>query len=174
MNSTKAVDENTILVDLGSTPQIPVEDLQYEVMLVNHEGEGEVEVQKRTDGLYVNGCKVVLYRLKSLQRYIHHDRYAEVKETKVVLNATVLDALLEHPHLIPDEWKKDEEGYTAYICFWDTLYRSSLGYDGVRYLYWANPGVGEDTEQWDSHCVRIGDLWRLNSFVACLEKSEGK
>ncbi|MDA1169251.1 MAG: hypothetical protein O3A36_02860 [bacterium] len=49
-------------------------------------------------------------------------------------NANLLDYLLAHPNLIPEDWKKDENGKTRYIFFWGTVYRSSGGYLCVRYL----------------------------------------
>ena len=55
---------------------------------------------------------------------------------KPVLNANVLDYLLAHTELIPENWKKDENGNTRYIFFWGTIYRNSDGYLCVRYLYW--------------------------------------
>lgn len=53
-----------------------------------------------------------------------------------VLNANVLEYLLAHPELIPEEWKD------KYIFFWGTIYRSSDGYSHVRCLYW-------DGSKWD-------------------------
>jgi len=55
-----------------------------------------------------------------------------------VLNANVLDYLLAHPDLIPEEWKKDEQGNTRYIFFWGTVYRRSSGYLCVRCLCWSD------------------------------------
>lgn len=52
-------------------------------------------------------------------------------------NANLLDYLLEHPHLIPEEWKRDENGNTRYIFFWGTIYRHSDGSLYVRYLYFS-------------------------------------
>ncbi len=49
---------------------------------------------------------------------------------KEVLPANVLDYLLAHPHLIPEEWKG------KYVFFWGTIYRDSSGGPCVRYLYW--------------------------------------
>ena len=45
-------------------------------------------------------------------------------------NACLLDYLLAHPELIPDEWKG------KLIFFWGTIYRNSNGNLCVRYLYW--------------------------------------
>ena len=63
-----------------------------------------------------------------------------------VLNANVLDYLLAHPTLIPDEWKD------KYIFFWGTVYRHSLGGLCVRYLCFSD---GE----WRSHSYRLGSVW---------------
>jgi len=50
--------------------------------------------------------------------------------SKPVLNACVLDFLLAHPHLIPEEWKGKA------VFFWGTIYRNSAGRLYVRFLYW--------------------------------------
>ena len=63
-----------------------------------------------------------------------------------VLNATVLDYLLKHPHLIPKEWKD------KYVFFWGTIYRGSGGNLRVRDLYWNN---GE----WRYGSARLGFGW---------------
>lgn len=47
-----------------------------------------------------------------------------------VLNANVLDYLLGHLELIPEEWKG------KYIFFWGTIYYSHVGSCCVRYLHW--------------------------------------
>lgn len=57
---------------------------------------------------------------------------------KKVINVCVLDFLLAHPELIPEEWKE------KIIFFWATVYRQSDGDLCVRYLYWD------------------GDRWRWN------------
>ncbi len=49
---------------------------------------------------------------------------------KPTLNANVLDYLLAHPELIPEEWKNKR------VTFWGTIYCNSHGSLGVRYLYW--------------------------------------
>lgn len=51
---------------------------------------------------------------------------------KQILNANVLDYLLAHPELIPENWKG------KYVCFWGTIYRDSDGGLYVRYLYWSD------------------------------------
>jgi len=57
---------------------------------------------------------------------------------KPVFNANVLDYLLAHPELIPDEWKTDGNGDTRYIFFWGTVYRDRDGYLCVRCLYFGD------------------------------------
>ncbi|MEK7611768.1 MAG: hypothetical protein AAB407_00230 [Patescibacteria group bacterium] len=69
-----------------------------------------------------------------------------------VLNACVLDYLLAHPYLIPEDWKQDDKGRTRYTFFWGTIYRHSNGNLGVRYLYW-------DGGRWDWSCRWLDDGW---------------
>ena len=45
-------------------------------------------------------------------------------------NANLLDYLLKHPDLIPDEWKG------KWVFFWGTIYRFSSGFLFVRCLRW--------------------------------------
>ena len=55
---------------------------------------------------------------------------------KPVLNANILDYLLAHSELIPEEWKGKA------IFFWGTIYRNSDGDLCVRYLYWSGSEWG--------------------------------
>ena len=66
---------------------------------------------------------------------------------KPVLNANVLDYLLKHPHLIPEEWED------KYVFFWGTIYRRSGGRLGVRCLYW-------DFNGWQWGSSRLVADWR--------------
>ena len=92
----------------------------------------------------------------SIYRYVfhipfHHTPHTHTSEAsgnklrkelanKDVLNANVLDYLLAHPELIPEEWKG------KLIFFWGTIYRDSDGRLYVRYLRWGgsrwNSGYG--------------------------------
>jgi hypothetical protein len=69
-------------------------------------------------------------------------------------NACLLDYLLDHPHLIPEEWKKDAAGNTRYIFFWSTIYRHSDGNLFVRCLCW-------DDGHWD-----WGNGWLGHDFFS--------
>lgn len=78
---------------------------------------------------------------------------------KSVFNANVLDYLLEHPELIPDEWKTDGNGNTRYIFFWGTVYRHRDGDLFVLCLCWR---VG----RWDWSYYWLGRDWRGNNPAA--------
>lgn len=60
-------------------------------------------------------------------------------EGEPVLNACVLDYLLNHSELIPEEWK------SKWIFFWGTIYRHPGGGLVVRYLRWDNGRWGWGT-----------------------------
>jgi hypothetical protein len=67
--------------------------------------------------------------------------------SKLVLNANVLDYLLAHTELIPEEWKG------KYVFFWGTIYLYSGGRLYVRCLYWRG-------DRWNWDCFWLGDVFR--------------
>ena len=75
------------------------------------------------------------------------------------LNANVLDYLLKHPELSPEDWKRDEKGNTRYIFFWGTIYRHSGGDLYVRYLCW-------DRGEWRWRCGWLDGGWYRDSPAA--------
>jgi hypothetical protein len=77
--------------------------------------------------------------------------------SKPVLNANVLDYLLAHTELIPEDWKG------KYVFFWGTVYRYSDRNLYVRCLCWFDGGWG-----WGSNLLD-GD-WR-DDFPAALRAS---
>jgi hypothetical protein len=85
-------------------------------------------------------------------KVIEGNKLRKELEGKSVFNANLLDYLLAHPNLIPEEWKQDEQGRTRYIFFWGTIYRYSDGNLCVRYLYWH---VG----RWQWGCSWLDDGW---------------
>jgi hypothetical protein len=133
-----------IAVDLAATPNLPFAGAEVEA----HSGEGWAIVEKRADGqLYVNGRKTILHLSKRQMggRTLKGYELREELTGKPVLNANVLDALYDNPHLIPEDWKNDEQGNTRYIFFWGTIYRSAGGRLYVRGLcfrggMWATGG----------------------------------
>ncbi len=78
-------------------------------------------------------------------------------ENEPVLNANVLDYLLKHPELIPEDWEE------KYIFFWGTIYRDSDGDLCVRCLDW-------DDGRWYWDCFWLGGDWGA-SFPAVVRAS---
>ena len=149
----------TIVVNLGATPKPPFDGAK----VVSHVGEGWAIVEKRADGLYVNGCKVILHlsrRQQNGRRLQGYDLREELTG-KPVLNANLLDALADNVYLIPEDWKKDEQGNTRYIFFWGTIYRGDDGDIFVRFLYFR--GVWRRSYAW------LADTWFGNWPAALLD-----
>ncbi len=144
------LNETTIAVNLAATPKLPFDGAKVE----QHTGEGWVIIEKRADGLYINGRKVTLHLSKRQMggKAIGGHDLREELTGKPVLNANILDALYENPHLIPEDWKTDADGNIRYIFFWGTIYRSSGDDLYVRYLCFRD-GV------WDRRCGWLGDDW---------------
>jgi len=74
-------------------------------------------------------------------------------EGKPVMNACLLDYLLKHPELIPEEWKG------KYVFFWGTIYLEPIGDLFVRCLYWGGGG-------WDWDGFWLGNPWRGSNPAA--------
>ncbi len=80
--------------------------------------------------------KVALY-LDQGQKYGRVIMGTELREKlkgRPVMNANLMDYLLAHQELIPDDWKGKG------ICFWGTIYRAPNGDFGLRYIYWDGLG----------------------------------
>jgi hypothetical protein len=90
-----------------------------------------VEEHKKGGFFKLDLAKISLYLSKKQKKGSigGHDLRKELSD-KPVMNANVLDYLLAHPELIPEEWKGKA------VFFWGTIYRHSDGYLYVRYLYW--------------------------------------
>src|SRR3989344_3368272 len=95
------VDDTTIRVNLGAPPMLPFDGATVET----NKGGGWVTVQKRADGLYVDGRKVILNRSerqkdgKVVRGYALRDEVTNLP----VLHPNIMDALCEYSsHLIPD------------------------------------------------------------------------
>ena len=91
------------------------------------------------------------------------DKLRDELAGKPVFNANLLDYLLANPHLIPEDWKQDEQGRTRYIFFWGTEYRDSVGCLCVRYLYWNGDG-------WHWCCSWLDYGW-VDQYPAALRAS---
>lgn len=105
------------LIDCDTNPFIP---------------DGWLVEEHKKGGLFkFDPAKISLYLSKKQKKGSigGHDLRKELSG-KPVMNANVLDYLLAHPELIPEEWKG------KYIFFWGTIYRYSFGYLCVRCLGW--------------------------------------
>jgi hypothetical protein len=121
-----------------------------------------VEEHRRT-GSWAFNPKQVEFFLPSDQmgdRYIAGNELRKKLEKKHVFNANVLDYLIAHPHLIPEEWKKDAEGNTRHIFFWGTIYRHPDGRQFVRYLYCWTDGMWHWGNNW------LGYTWNSSHPAA--------
>lgn len=154
----KVLDKNTVLINLGASPKLPFEGATVEW----HYGEGLVQMQKRKDGLYVGDKKVVLTFSERQQngKTIQGHELREELTGKPVLNANIMDTLLAHPHLIPEDWKKDANGNTIYIFFWATGYRLG-GLLCVRFFFWVGG-------KWYSLYGNLDFRWGASSPAASL------
>ena len=95
-----------------------------------------------------NSSKVGFYLSPRQQegKWLKGTELREELKDQPTLNANLLDYLLVHPNLIPEEWKG------KYIFFWGTTYRGPYGFLFVRYLEW-NGG------QWFWDFYWLGSAW---------------
>ncbi len=76
---------------------------------------------------------------------------------KIVLNANVLDYLLMHPRLIPDEWKERVNNEPLRVFFWGTIYclkDSTVSPHYVRCLLWS-----QSDREWAGDYRRLDKQW---------------
>ena len=81
----------------------------------------------------------VRLHLSSSQRgkgRIDGDDLQKELEKERVMNANLLDYLLKNPDIIPESWKKDDEGNMLLSFFWGTIYcgPANANHRCVRYL----------------------------------------
>jgi hypothetical protein len=115
-----------------------------------------VEEHQEGGMLEWNPTSITLYLSEAQkQGQIVGNELREELKDKTVLNANVLDYLLAHPELIPEEWKGKA------IFFWGTVYRDSDGNLCVRYLYWYG-----DRWRWSS--CWLGNDWNARNPAVLL------
>ena len=104
-----------------------------------------VEKHIKSGSFQFDPTKISLYLSKKQKKgsIVGNDLRTELAD-KPVLNANVLDYLLAHQELIPEEWKG------KYIFFWGTIYRYSYGVLVVRCLGW-------DGSQWNRRYSWLDD-----------------
>ncbi len=122
----------------------------------SHQGMGEIRLELRDGRLFANDREVTRY-LSERQKtgYIRGYDLQQELAGRPVLNATVLDYLLAHPELIPEDWK----GKAVY--FWGMVYRGSGGKLCVRYLFWSGG-------RWDWVYDRLDCFWGSSEPAAVL------
>ena len=106
-----------------------------------------VEEHQKGGELEWNPDSITLYLTeKQKGGSIRGTELREELKCKGASNANVLDYLLAHPELIPEEWKGKA------VFFWGTVYRYSAGNLFVRYLYWNGC-------RWDWFHFWLDDDW---------------
>jgi len=101
-----------------------------------------------------NPAKISFYQSsRQIKGSIEGHKLRQELTNKPVLNANVLDYLLDHPELIPEDWKNKR------IYFWGTIYRDSDGDLYVRQL-------DRDGSKWGWHFKWLNNIFSVGSFVA--------
>lgn len=110
------------IINTNSAPKIPYDGWTVE----SHAKMGKLDWGKIKPELYLSE--------KQKNGYIVGEELLSELEGKNPLNANVLDYLLDHPDLIPKEWRG------KWIYFWGTIYRDSDDDLCVRCLYVCDGG----------------------------------
>jgi len=118
----------------------------------------KVFAHKKSGEIIWNSKSIVLSRLIEVGKLSSAQEIPQETTGVSILNAAVLDYLLSHPYLMPEEWKN------GHICFWGTIYSYKIGNRDtfwIRRLVW----MGNDW-QWEFRPIYvIAD--ENNYMVAC-------
>ena len=147
------------VIDLDSSARLPFDGAVLEM----HRGAGVVKLEKRDDVLYLGGKPLDLFlsHKQTNGKVVEgHELRKELEKRGNNVSAKVLDHLVDHPELWPEKWKKDDQGNTIYVFFWDDIFRRpSLDSLFVRYGYWNEGKVV-------SSCGWLGNDWDSNDPAA--------
>lgn len=109
------------LVDLDADPFIPPG--------------WSLKEHKRGGLLKYNSKKIIPFLTKGQKEntcVFGYNLKTELKDESIILlNANLLDYLLLHPELIPEEFKK------YFLFFWGTIYRNEVNKPCIRHLAWS-------------------------------------
>jgi hypothetical protein len=111
------------LVNRGANPWKP-----KKWKIIENRGINETMVEQRTDDLLlIDGHKVELFlhpNQHDKRSVLGKDLLSSLESVPRMcpLNANYLHFFLSHKELIPDSWKKDEDGRPRFIFFWYTVY----------------------------------------------------
>lgn len=123
------------IIDTHAPPKIPYMGWTVE----SHKGNGKIEWDPKRFSLYLSDKQ-------KNGNWIKGTDLQKELETQTPMNANVLDFLLAHQDLIPEEWKKQ------YVYFHGTVFRRSDGDLCVRYWYWDDGALR-------SSCGWLADGW---------------
>jgi hypothetical protein len=130
--------------DRGVLPKPPING----ATIAEHHGTAGIsKFERKEDGLYLNGGKVTFYLSKGQESGPVTDRGHRHLSKRRALSATDLDYLLEHPNLIPQDWKRDKNGSIQHIFFWGTVFHGPGNNLCVRTLLW-NGGQWQSSYHW--------------------------
>ena len=119
---------------------------------------------KKMGRLTLDFSKIRLYVPPNYKEYEMCGRLWEKElRSEPVLNANVLDYLIAHPEIIPDEWKRNKDGFRLYIFFWGTVYFDGNHYN-VRFL-----GYDDENKKWVDSLVWLDAAPDSRSPAAMLE-----
>ncbi|MBI3251414.1 MAG: hypothetical protein HYZ62_00715 [Candidatus Andersenbacteria bacterium] len=134
-------------IDLAASPHAP----RQAPHIHRHYGQGRVKLASDHDNLYIGNKRVTKYRsMKQLGGLLIKglDLYRELAQLPI-LNACVLDKLVQEPQLIPNTWKRDALGNVIFTIFWDTIFISTEGLMYVHALYCGSSSI------WQKHAFQL-------------------
>ncbi len=123
-------------VDIDSSARLPFDGAVLEI----HRGSGFIPLERKAGGVYLDGKKLTIFLPEGQKDGRVVKGYALRTELEVRghnVSAKVLDFCVDHPEFWPEGWKKDAQGNTIYVFFWDDIFRGpSAGRLFVRYGHW--------------------------------------
>ncbi len=119
---------NAIYVNLDVPPKLPFADAEVKESVGSATKRGWVRLEKRKTGLYVNGRKIILHLGDGQKngRAITGYNLKEALADKSVEHPNILDALIEHSHLISDDLREffnQDKVNHASVAFWAVVFR---------------------------------------------------
>ncbi|HWP61706.1 MAG TPA: hypothetical protein VN495_03815 [Candidatus Paceibacterota bacterium] len=155
-----ALGPKALRVNLRSLPRAPF----LGARALTPRAYGSVLVVNRRGQLYVDGGKVSLhFDTKQLRdKTISGTDLAVALVDKQTLHPNILDALLAHPHMIPEAFKTDAEGRPIFLYFWGCVFESASHQPCVRYVYW-------DGLSWRPFHRWLSDQWGARDAALIFE-----
>ncbi len=149
-----------VLIDLSVPCKLSFNEAEW----VSLAKSSVVKLERRGNDLYLDGKKINLFFSEKQKSGIHggHDLRKELEARGGNVSASILDKCVENPALWPESWKKNDQGNTMYVYFWDDIFRHPTdGYLCVRCGCWGGGRVV-------SGCGWLVDDWLSDSPSASL------